>query len=91
MIQQFFLPALQEWDLDNIWLQEDGATANIFRVSMSVLREPSPNELIFLREYVNWPARSPDFSPHDYFQWAYLKSLVYKHRSKTLKDLWNNI
>ncbi|GFX71623.1 hypothetical protein TNCV_2696111 [Trichonephila clavipes] len=29
MIQQFFLPAIQEKDLDNVWLQQDGATAPI--------------------------------------------------------------
>ncbi|GFU99978.1 hypothetical protein TNCV_310191 [Trichonephila clavipes] len=40
---------------------------------------------------VIWPTCSPDLSPSDYFLWAYLMSLVYKDRSKTLDDLMNHI
>ncbi|GFS47112.1 uncharacterized protein TNCV_2052991 [Trichonephila clavipes] len=39
----------------------------------------------------NWPAYSPDLSLSDYFLCAYLKSMVYKDRSKTLDDLRNHI
>ena len=34
-----------------------------------------------------WPPRSPDFNPCDYFLWGYLKSKVYKPLPKTLDDL----
>lgn len=91
MIQQFFLPALQEMDLDNVWFQQDGATAHTSRISMGVLRAAFPERLISLRGDVNWPARSPDLAPPDYFLWGYLKSLVYKDRPHTLDDLRNNI
>ncbi|GFW21401.1 uncharacterized protein TNCV_1532261 [Trichonephila clavipes] len=50
-----------------------------------------PCMTISLRGDVNWPACSPDLSPPDYFLWAYLKSLVYKNRSKTLEDCMNPI
>ncbi|GFX65095.1 uncharacterized protein TNCV_452331 [Trichonephila clavipes] len=40
MIQQF-LPALQEKDPDNVWLQQDGATAHT-KISMSILRAAFP-------------------------------------------------
>ncbi|GFT63961.1 hypothetical protein TNCV_2314321 [Trichonephila clavipes] len=43
------------------------------------------------RRDVNWPACSSDLSLPDYFQWAYLKSLIYKDHSKTLEDLRNHI
>ncbi|GFX84548.1 hypothetical protein TNCV_560631 [Trichonephila clavipes] len=42
MIQQFFLPALQERDLDSEWLQKDGETALDSRVSTGVLRATFP-------------------------------------------------
>ena len=40
---------------------------------------------------LNWPLRSPDLAPCDYFLWGYLKSLVYNNRPKTLEDLQNAI
>lgn len=91
MIRQFFLPALNEMNLDNVWFQQDGATAHTSRVSMGVLRAAFPERLISLRGDVNWPARSPDLAPPDFFLWGYLKSLVYQNRPNTLDDLRNNI
>ena len=38
-----------------------------------------------------WPPRSPDLNPCDYFLWCYLKSKVYKSLPKTLNDLKANI
>ena len=38
-----------------------------------------------------WPPRSPDLNPCDYFLWGYLKSKVYKPLPKTLDDLKENI
>ncbi|GFX54262.1 hypothetical protein TNCV_3823611 [Trichonephila clavipes] len=35
---QFFFPALKKINLDNAWLQQDGATIHTSRVSMGVLR-----------------------------------------------------
>ncbi|GFX45502.1 hypothetical protein TNCV_2740391 [Trichonephila clavipes] len=52
MIQQFFLPTLQERDLDNVWLQQHGATAHTSRVSMGVLRAA------FLSRMTDLPART---------------------------------
>ena len=93
MIQEFFMPALEDMDLDNdnVWFQQDGATAHTTRISMGFLREAFPERLISPRGDVNWPARSPDLAPCDYFLWGYLKSLVYNNRPKTLLDLQNAI
>ena len=40
---------------------------------------------------VNWPARSPDLAPCDFFLWGYLKAKVYINRPNTLEDIINNI
>lgn len=85
------MPALEAMELDNVWFQQDGATAHTARVSMDCLREAFPGRLISLRGDVNWPARSPDLAPCDYFLWGYLKSLVYNDRPHTLEHLQNNI
>ena len=39
----------------------------------------------------DWPARSPDFNPLDFFLWGYLKSKVYTPLPRDLDELENNI
>ncbi|GFU14436.1 uncharacterized protein TNCV_328971 [Trichonephila clavipes] len=36
---------------------------------------------------VNWPPRSCDLTPLDYFLWGYVKSLVYADKPQTLDHL----
>ena len=36
---------------------------------------------------VEWPARSPDLSPCDFFLWGHLKADVFKSRPRTIPDL----
>ncbi|GFV07592.1 putative LOC100569746 [Trichonephila clavipes] len=40
---------------------------------------------------VNWPPRSWDLTPLDYFLWGYVKSLVYADKPQTLDHLEDNI
>ncbi|GFU48879.1 short stature homeobox protein [Trichonephila clavipes] len=40
---------------------------------------------------VNWPPRSCDLTPLDYFQWGYVKSLVHADKPQTLDYLEDNI
>ncbi|GFX94861.1 putative LOC100569746 [Trichonephila clavipes] len=40
---------------------------------------------------VNWPPRSFDLTPLDYFLWGYVKSLVYADKPQTLDHLEDNI
>ena len=39
----------------------------------------------------DWPARSPDLNPCDFFLWGFLKSKVYSPRPNTLVELQANI
>ncbi|KAL1497172.1 hypothetical protein ABEB36_008172 [Hypothenemus hampei] len=91
MIQNFFLPNLNERGLGDIWFQQDGATAHTAAPVMRVLREHFPGRLISLRGDIQWPPRSPDLAPCDFFLWGYLKSIVYTDRPRTLAELKNNI
>ena len=58
---------------------------------MAVLREHFPERLISIRGDLEWPARSPDLTPCDFFLWGFLKSRVYVNRPRTLQDLKTNI
>ena len=40
---------------------------------------------------VEWPPRSPDLTPCDFWLWGYLKSKVYDPMPATLQDLRNSI
>ena len=91
MLEEFFLPRIDELDLGDIWFQQDGATAHTSRASMAVLREHFPERLISIRGDLEWPARSPDLSPCNFYLWGYLKSRVYVNRPRSLQDLKANI
>jgi len=66
MLQNFLRPKVDELEED-VWLQQDGATAHTSRRSLSILREMFPGHLIPLRGDIGWPARSPDLTPCDFF------------------------
>lgn len=40
---------------------------------------------------INWPPRSPDLTPMDFFLWGYLKSKVYTNKPTSLAHLKENI
>jgi hypothetical protein len=91
MLEDFFLPEIRRNNLQNHWMQQDGATAHTARPSMDVLRREFPNRLISRFGDVNWPSRSPDLSPPDFFLWGYLKNRVYRNSPTSLQDLKNKI
>ncbi len=45
------------------------------------LDEKFPGRWIGRRGPIEWPTRSPDLSPCDFFLWGYLKNIVYQERS----------
>lgn len=87
MISEFFGPALQQRAFENVWFQQDGATAHTARISMDILRQMFPGRLISRGGDIVWPARSPDLTPCDFFLWGYIKAEVFKHRPRNLQDL----
>ena len=86
MLQNFLRPKLHELEED-VWFQQDGATANTSHCSLSILREMFPGHLISLHGDIGWPARSPDLTTCDFFLWGYLKATVYARRPGTIEQL----
>jgi hypothetical protein len=93
MIRDFLVPALQEFrgDTSRMWFQQDGATCHTANVSIGLLKNVFPGKLISKRGDIEWPPRSPDLSPCDYFLWGYLKSVVYENNPSNLEQLKRNI
>ncbi|GFT77352.1 uncharacterized protein TNCV_2023491 [Trichonephila clavipes] len=71
--------------------QQDGATCHTARATIDLLKDTFGDRLISRFGPVNWPPRSCDLTPLDYFLWGYVKSLVYADKPQTLDHLEDNI
>ncbi|GFW19177.1 transposable element Tc3 transposase [Trichonephila clavipes] len=71
--------------------QQDDATCHTARTTIDLLKDTLGDRLISRFGPVNWPSRSCDFTPLDYFLWGYVKSLVYADKPQTLDHLEDNI
>ncbi|GFV62254.1 uncharacterized protein TNCV_985181 [Trichonephila clavipes] len=74
-----------------LWFQQDGATCHTARATIDLLKDTFGDCLISRFGSVNWPPRSCDLTPLDYFLWGYVKSLVYADKPQTLEHLEDNI
>ncbi|GFT00137.1 HSP70 family member 2, partial [Trichonephila clavipes] len=75
-----------------LWFQQDGATCHTARATIDLLKDTFGDRLISRFGLpVNWPPRSCDLTPLDYFLWGYVKSLVYADKPQTLDHLEDNI
>ncbi|GFX43509.1 putative transposase [Trichonephila clavipes] len=66
-------------------------TCHTARATIDLLKDTFGDRLISRFGPVNWPPRSCDLTPLDYFLWGYVKSLVYADKPKTLDHLEDNI
>ncbi|GFU58616.1 uncharacterized protein TNCV_1277981 [Trichonephila clavipes] len=87
MITNFFIPELNNHDVQELWFQQDGATCHTARTTIDLLKDTFGDRLISRFGPVNWPPRSCDLTPLDYFLWGYVKSLVYADKTQTLDHL----
>ncbi|GFT36376.1 uncharacterized protein TNCV_4259961 [Trichonephila clavipes] len=91
MITNFFIPELNNHDVQELWFQQNGATCHTARATIDLLKDTFGDRLISRFGPVNWPPRSCDLTPLDYFLWGYVKSLVYADKPQTLDHLEDNI
>ncbi|GFX92756.1 uncharacterized protein TNCV_4876131 [Trichonephila clavipes] len=77
MITNFFIPELNNHYVQELWFQQDGATCHTARATIDLLKDTFGDRLISCFGPVNWPPRSCDLTPLDYFLWGYVNSLVY--------------
>ncbi|GFX23574.1 transposable element Tc3 transposase [Trichonephila clavipes] len=84
-------PVQSEDRMTELWFQQDGATCHTARATIDLLKDTLGDRLISRFGPVNWPPRSCDLTPLDYFLWGYVKSLVYVDKPQTLDHLEDNI
>lgn len=94
LLQTHIIPTLQNIlgeNLVNIWFQQDGAPPHYKKIVRDYLDVMFPQRWIGRRGTIEWPARSPDLTPLDFFFWGCLKDRVYKTNPQNLEELRNRI
>ncbi|KAA6386810.1 MAG: putative transposable element tc3 transposase [Streblomastix strix] len=69
------------------YFQQDGAPAHYEHNVRDLLDEEFPRRWIGRSGPIEWPPRSPDLTPLDYWLWGILRDGVYSPRPKTLEGL----
>lgn len=82
-------------NFEEIWFQQNGAPPHFGVGPRKILNQ------IFTRRWIgrrnqneggeDWPPRSPDLSPLDYYLWGYIKSKVYKTKPQNIEELKQRI
>ncbi|CAH1966861.1 unnamed protein product [Acanthoscelides obtectus] len=82
-----FLDELDLISRHHLHFQQDGAPAHNSRGTYHFLSTTFNDQWIGTNGPIQWPPRSPDLNPLDYFLWGYLKNQIYKRRYDNLDAL----
>ena len=76
----------------NLWWVQDGASPHrVINVRDRLNEVFGNNRVVGLGHDVEWPPRSPDLTPCDFFLWGYIKSKVFVNPPQTIHDLRQKI
>ena len=100
MLNEFVFPQLvvhfgsQYWEghFRNLWWVQDGASPHrVINVRDRLYEVFGNNRVVGLGHDVEWPPRSSDLTPCDFFLWGYIKSKVFVNPPQTIHDLRQKI
>lgn len=91
MLRDYFWPKLDGIDISNVYFQQDGATCHTSGETIQVVNEMFEGRVISKNGDVNWPPRSCDLTPLDFFLWGFIKGKVYANQPDTIEKLKANI
>lgn len=78
-------------DEEQLYFQQDGAPPHYVLPVREWLNDVFPNRWIGRRGPIEWPPRSPDMTPLDFFLWGHLKSVVYTPQPQSIAELRQRI
>ncbi|GBN15679.1 hypothetical protein AVEN_170955-1 [Araneus ventricosus] len=89
LLRNHVIPALQQCArVSSIIFMQDGAPPHIANPVKRLLSMHFGNYRIISRHFpTNWPPRSPDLNPCDFWLWGYLKHVVFSDRIEILVEL----
>lgn len=92
MLNEYVWPQISQWDnVADIIFQQDGAPPHFAIIVRDWLDEHFPGRWLGRRGPHEWPARSPDLTPCDFFLWGWAKEEVYRTRPSNLDELEERI
>lgn len=81
IIENFFIPDLQQQfnanEFNQVWFMQDGAPAHTAAATQTLLQTTFGENIVSRFMQIEWPPRSPDLNPCDYFLWGYIRDKVY--------------
>ena len=92
MLKEFFWPQIQNIRrCKKFYFQQDGAPSHFGLNVRNWLDSKPPGRWIGRGGPIEWPARSPDLTPLDFYLWGYLKQKVYQKNHATISELCDSI
>ena len=92
LLGRFLMTEIEARILHDILFQQDGATCHTARETMDLLRSLRFGEQFISRlGPVDWPPRSCDITPMDFYLWGYVKSKCFVDKPATIEALEANI
>ena len=87
-LRNVIVPALkQRPDFNKLDFQQDGAPPHYATAVRNLLDETFPDKWIGRRGSIEFPPRSPDITPMDFFVWGVIKDSVYSRKPRSVEDL----
>ena len=91
LINQVVSQLQQQSNSHDIYFRQDRAPPHYSRAIHEYLDETFPVKWVGRRETIDWPARSPDLTPMNFFLWRILKDKFYSRKPRSAGDLKNYI
>nr|CAI5870216.1 unnamed protein product [Callosobruchus analis] len=92
MLADSIFPAIRAlYGNDDFYFQQDGAPPHYHRDVRAYLDQNLSGQWIGRRGKIEFPPRSPDLTPLDFFLWGTVKDEVYKRKPRNLDIFWNEI
>ena len=86
VLNQHVLPFLSG-EFEEFIFQQDGAPAHYANSVRNLLNEHLPGRWIGRRGSIEWPPRSPDLTPLDFFFWGVIKDRVFTEKFDDIDQL----
>ena len=91
LLGRFLMSEIEARNLHDIWFQQDDATCHRARGTMDLLRSRFGEQFISRLRPVDWPPRSCDITPLDFYLWGYVESNSFVDKPATIEALESNI
>ena len=88
MLEDIVVPKLrEEYSGEDFYFQQDGAPPHYAVIVRDFLSNVFPGKWIGRRGPIEWPPRSPDLTPMDFFFWGVVKDKVFEKRPKNVEEM----